>query len=879
MLDVDKASTLPPVCYTTEEFLEFERRALFDHEWLCVGRVDRVANPGDYFTKTVNGERLIIARAKDGVIHAFSAICQHRGMQIVDDCGSCGTFTCPYHQWIYGLDGRLLGAPAMERTAGFVKSEWGLPNVRVEQWLGFLFVNFDADADPLAPSLARYEPFLEHYDLANSVSPDSFTLTDLPWNWKVMFENFNDGYHANRLHHTIQDFCPSNLAAFPVPWDDRSNVIFRTNGYTHIDGGFNATTKALLPVFPDLTEEERWRSTFALVPPSLCLGTAPDQAFYFIVTPEDRGDDRCRDRLPPASQRRGASDVRTSLCHERRRGASVRTTGPGRHHEGATGHAFPVRRPWAVLVAGREPRAVQPLARAALSQALAEPRSSVTEPLTTLGRITEAAHAHPDRPCLIVGDEALDHGEVGRLSAVVACRLRRSGLGEGSRIAVLSPNHLLVMVATLGTLRSGATWIPLNPRDSVDAIAELCRRFQVNALIHHSDFAGSVEAIRATAPTVDHTFLLDDVIAGHDVSVELTEPAPDALAAVFATGGTTGIAKGVCYSHRTLSAIVGNYVAMIDQPWPVFLAAGPLTHVSGRATLGVIATGGTTVVLPHFDAGAALAAIEQHRVTTTVLPATMLTRLLSHPAVSTTDMSSLRRVWVGASPVPVDLLKRAITVFGPVVTQNYGQTEAPMYIASMQPDDYLVDGRFVPDSRLASCGRATPFCAVRLIADDGTEVATGEVGEIVVRGDFVMDGYLDDATATAATKIDGYHRTGDLGRLDADGYLTIVGRLRQVVITGGFNVYPAEIEGVLAERPEVYESAVIGLPDPDWGERVVAVIELTEGAIYDPDDLRRFLRARLGGVKAPKELVVVDALPRNANGKILKNALIEQLTA
>ena len=151
---------------------------------------------------------------------------------------------------MYGLDGRLLGAPAMERTHDFDKKDWGLPNLAVEVWQGFVFVNFDRDAAPLAPTLARYEPFLEHYDLADCVCPGTFTLTDLPWNWKVMFENFNDGYHANRLHQIIQDFCPSQLAAFPVPWDDASNVIFRTNGYTHIDGGFNATTKALLPGLP-----------------------------------------------------------------------------------------------------------------------------------------------------------------------------------------------------------------------------------------------------------------------------------------------------------------------------------------------------------------------------------------------------------------------------------------------------------------------------------------------------------------------------------------------------------------------------------------------------------------------------------------------------
>jgi phenylpropionate dioxygenase-like ring-hydroxylating dioxygenase large terminal subunit len=174
----------------------------------------------------------------------------------------------------------------MERTEGFDKKDYPLPSLALELWQGFIFVNFDRNASPLTPTLERYEPFVEHYDLDNCFCPGTFTLRDLPWNWKVMFENFNDGYHANRLHQIIQDFCPSDLAAFPVPWDDASNVIFRTNGYVHIDGGFNATRKALLPVFPKLTEEERWRSTFALIPPSLCFGTAPDQAFFFIVRPK-----------------------------------------------------------------------------------------------------------------------------------------------------------------------------------------------------------------------------------------------------------------------------------------------------------------------------------------------------------------------------------------------------------------------------------------------------------------------------------------------------------------------------------------------------------------------------------------------------------------
>jgi len=283
--ELSKAATLPAELYTSDEFLEFERRALFDQEWLAVGTSSRIPEAGDWFTTTVNNESIIVARGKDNEIRAFSSVCQHRAMEVCLGEGNNTTFTCPYHNWIYGLDGRLLGAPAMERTDDFEKSEWGLPNLAVEIWQGFIFVSLADDPAPLAPTLTDYDPYLEHYDLENCFAAGTFTLEGLPWNWKVMFENFNDGYHANRLHTLIQDFCPSELSKFPVAWTPDSNVIFREAGYVHIDGGFNATRKAILPIFPDLTEEERWRSTFALLPPSLCIGTAPDQAFFFIIRP------------------------------------------------------------------------------------------------------------------------------------------------------------------------------------------------------------------------------------------------------------------------------------------------------------------------------------------------------------------------------------------------------------------------------------------------------------------------------------------------------------------------------------------------------------------------------------------------------------------
>jgi phenylpropionate dioxygenase-like ring-hydroxylating dioxygenase large terminal subunit len=283
--DVADAVTLPAELYTSPDVLAFERDALYAKEWLCVGRVERIPEPGDWFTVTICDEPIIVARDKAGEVRAMSAVCQHRAMQVCDGEGNSSTFKCPYHHWNYALDGRLLGAPAMERTADFDKADYGLPRLAVELWQGFVFVNLDVDAAPLAPTLAQYEPFIANYNLADAVCPGTFTLEGMPWNWKVMFENFNDGYHANRLHQYVQDFCPSSLSEFPVDYDPDSNVVFRAGGYTHIDGGFNATHQAIMPIFPDLTEEERTRSTFALVPPTLCFGTAPDQCFFFLVRP------------------------------------------------------------------------------------------------------------------------------------------------------------------------------------------------------------------------------------------------------------------------------------------------------------------------------------------------------------------------------------------------------------------------------------------------------------------------------------------------------------------------------------------------------------------------------------------------------------------
>jgi phenylpropionate dioxygenase-like ring-hydroxylating dioxygenase large terminal subunit len=285
-LDVNEACLLPPTVYTSEEFFAFEKDAVYGHSWLCVGREGQIPNPGDWFAYEIVGEPLLVTRGKDGDVHVISAVCQHRGMVVAEGAGTDATkFTCPYHHWSYALDGRLLGAPAMERAVDFDKSCYALPRLKVEIWQGFIFCNFDPNAAPLAPTLTELDPLLENFDLPNTAWRQGKVLTDLPWNWKVMLENFNDPYHASRLHGPLQTFAPSGMSDF-FDWRDDLGHISRVQHFTEIDGSFNPTKKCILPVFPKLTEQDRMRGMFVLVPPTLALAIVPDEIAYFIVKPQ-----------------------------------------------------------------------------------------------------------------------------------------------------------------------------------------------------------------------------------------------------------------------------------------------------------------------------------------------------------------------------------------------------------------------------------------------------------------------------------------------------------------------------------------------------------------------------------------------------------------
>jgi len=311
---------------------------------------------------------------------------------------------------------------------------------------------------------------------------------------------------------------------------------------------------------------------------------------------------------------------------------------------------------------------------------------------------------------------------------------------------------------------------------------------------------------------------------------------------------------------------------LAEWDWPRelrFVAVGPLSHATGSMVTAILVRGGTIYVRPRFDVDDQLETVATRRATATFLVPTMIYRLLDHPATAAADLSSLELVIYGASPISPTRLNEALHRLGPVLMQLYGQVEAPNTITALKVTDHVPDDL----ERLASCGRPLAGLEVALLDPDGREVAPGAVGEVCVRGPLVMDGYIDEPEATAEALRHGWLHTGDLGVADGDGYLTLVDRAKDMIVTGGFNVYPREVEDVLAADPTVAAAAVIGVPDDDWGEAVAAYVVPSPDAAVDPEALRSMVRSAKGPVHTPKQIYVVDALPVTAIGKPDKKAL------
>jgi acyl-CoA synthetase (AMP-forming)/AMP-acid ligase II len=494
-----------------------------------------------------------------------------------------------------------------------------------------------------------------------------------------------------------------------------------------------------------------------------------------------------------------------------------------------------------------------------------------------------------DAPCLIEpGGRTLSYGEVQVLTHRIANGLHAAGIGAQRQVGLLTANHLLTMVAVLGIVRSNGVWLPVNARNSAEENVNILARGGCEFLFIHSSFEDQLQLLRAAMPALRGVICIDRALDGvpaledwasqQSPAPVRSDAGPDDVVAIRGTGGTTGLPKGVLVTHRIYAAMMANwFAAMPVTGMPVHLAVAPLTHAAGAVCFMTMAYGGCTVVLGSADPGAILNAIERYRVTQLFLPPTVIYKLLAYPALRAHDYRSLRYFIYSAAPMSVEKLHTALEVFGPVMVQCYGQAEAPFICTCLTPDDHaliLADPALHP--RLASCGRASPFVRVGVMDPQGRLLGPGERGELVVQGDIVMKGYYNDPVKTAEALQGGWLHTGDVGFMDAHGYFYIVDRLKDLIVSGGFNISPGEIEQVLWTLPAVSDCAVIGVPDAVWGEAVKAVVELKPGASLDEAQALALCRERLGGMKAPKTLEIWPQLPRSAVGKVLKREIRER---
>lgn len=468
------------------------------------------------------------------------------------------------------------------------------------------------------------------------------------------------------------------------------------------------------------------------------------------------------------------------------------------------------------------------------------------------------------------GGQSATYPELIDRVARLAAGLARAGLRPGDRVVLDLPNGPNLLEMLWACFWGGYVVVPLNWHLHPEEVAYVLDDCAAAAILlgaetrHHAGALPSgVQIIGAGVSS------LNDVLA--DVGSPLCEVDGGDVAWLFYTSGTTGRPKGATLSHRNLLAMTLNYYADLDPvaPGSVFVHAAPLSHGSGLYLLPVTGHGATNVIAEStsFDPSGYLDLMDAVQAThATFLAPTMLNRLVAAAQPDDPRLASLRSVVVGGAPFYREDIVRAQECLGPIVTQIYGQGEAPMTVTVLHPDE-------CSGERLASCGRSFTGVALRVIDDDGVEVPTGTAGEVAVRGDVVMSGYWNNPDATAQALRDGWLRTGDVGHLDHDGYLYLTDRAKDVIITGGSNVYPREVEEVLLAYPGVREVAVIGEPDSEWGEAICAVVVLDADVCVSEEELLSHCRGHLASFKKPRRFVFAADLPKNATGKVLKREL------
>lgn len=500
----------------------------------------------------------------------------------------------------------------------------------------------------------------------------------------------------------------------------------------------------------------------------------------------------------------------------------------------------------------------------------------------TMGDLVQRAiERGGDRVAFILDEQQLSYREFGALLSQLIQALAARGVRQGDAIAALSSNRPEAFMATAAAFVMGLRITWMHPLGSEDDHAYLLEDSGVTTLlVDPATFGERAHALKRRLPGLKQIFGFGPNDVGEDIlaAAQAYPPQPlrpqahvDDICVLIYTGGTTGKPKGVIHTHRVQVSMVMTELAEWDWPREVrMLAMTPITHAAGAMILAVLLRSGTFVMSKGFEAQRFFDLVERHRITCTFLVPTMIYVLLDSPALAQADTRSLQLIIYGASPMSPSRLIEGMKVFGPVFMQLYAQSEAPNTVTILRQQDH--DPEHHPH-RLASCGLPIGTSQVKLLDDDGHEVPTGEVGEICVRGPLVMQGYWNKPEETARALRHGWLYTGDLARRDADGFIYIVDRSKDMIISGGFNVFPREVEDVLTADPAVASAAVIGVPDPKWGEAVKALVVLKPGAQVSAEALIARVRDAKGAVQTPKSIEFVDALPVTGLGKLDKKAI------
>jgi fatty-acyl-CoA synthase len=477
---------------------------------------------------------------------------------------------------------------------------------------------------------------------------------------------------------------------------------------------------------------------------------------------------------------------------------------------------------------------------------------------------------------VIAPDRRVTFAELSAETMQIAAFLKAQDPTPHARVCVGCKNSVEHLIAILAVIAAGKTWVPLNPRNGDPELQRIVEFIKPAAMLLDEEMAGRID-LHAIA-----TYMLDGPPAdtvfrrarNGEAHFTRTYSPLDATTAIKFTGGTSGTPKGVMQPYRGWNTCIASQLQAYNfTPNDRYLVNAPLTHGASTYILPILGAGGAFVFPEDTKPATLLHTIAEHDVTTFFAPPTMIQVLVDAARRVNVPTPTLRNIIYGGAPMRPNRIQEAQAAFGPVIHATYGQTEAPQIIT------YISAAELTDPNNLSSAGRPTLLTDVGIMDQDNRLVPPGELGEVVVRGDLVMTGYLDMPDKTAETIVDGWLHTGDLGLFDERGHLFLRDRSRDVIITGGFNVYPSDVETVLARHEAVADCVVFGIPDDHWGEAVHAAVEPKSNAKVDVQDIIAFLKRELGSVKAPKVVHVFQSMPKSAVGKVLKKNVRDDVIA